>query len=147
MVQQFHDGMLARVQNDGKFSDPFPVTVGVKQGCVLAPTLFIMMFSVMLSDAFQDGDEWMSIRYRFDGGLFILRRLQAKNKGHKKVLDKCLFADDMAKTTSTKMQVSMDRMSQVRDKYDLKISTKNSDVVYQPAPEKPYNEPTITVNG
>ena len=28
MVRQFHDGMLARVQNDGKFSDPFPVTNG-----------------------------------------------------------------------------------------------------------------------
>ena len=30
MVRQFHDGMLARVQNDGEFSDPFPVTNGVK---------------------------------------------------------------------------------------------------------------------
>ena len=26
MVRQFHDGMLARIQNDGEFSDPFPVT-------------------------------------------------------------------------------------------------------------------------
>ena len=25
MVQQFHDSMLASDQNDGKFSDPFPV--------------------------------------------------------------------------------------------------------------------------
>ena len=32
MVRQFNDGMLARVQNDGEFSDPFPVTNGVKQG-------------------------------------------------------------------------------------------------------------------
>ena len=49
MVRQFHDGMLARVQNDGEFSDPFPVTNGVKQGCVLASILFSMMFSAMLS--------------------------------------------------------------------------------------------------
>ena len=35
VVRQFHDDMLARVQNDGKFTDPFPVTNGVKQGCVL----------------------------------------------------------------------------------------------------------------
>ena len=52
MGRQFHDGMLARVQNDGEFSDPFPVTNGVKQGCVLALTLFCMMFSAMLTDAF-----------------------------------------------------------------------------------------------
>ena len=26
MVRQFHDGILARAQNDDEFSDPFPVT-------------------------------------------------------------------------------------------------------------------------
>ena len=37
MVRQFHDDMHARVQDDGEHSQPFPVTNGVKQGCVLAP--------------------------------------------------------------------------------------------------------------
>ena len=54
MVRQFHDGMQASVQNNGEYSEPFPVTNGVKQGCVMAPTLFSMMFSAMLTDAFQD---------------------------------------------------------------------------------------------
>ena len=31
MVRQFHDGMLARVQNDGEFSETFPVTNGVNK--------------------------------------------------------------------------------------------------------------------
>ena len=52
MVRRFHDGMLDRVQNDGKFSDPFPVTNGVKQGCVPAQTLLSTMFSAMLTAAF-----------------------------------------------------------------------------------------------
>ena len=52
MVRQFHDGMLARVQNDGEFSDPFAVTNAVKQGCVPALTLFNMVFSAMLTAAF-----------------------------------------------------------------------------------------------
>ena len=52
MVRQLHDGMLARVQNDGEFSDRFTVTNGVKQGCVLAPTLFSMMFFAMLTAVF-----------------------------------------------------------------------------------------------
>ena len=30
MVRQFHDGILARVQNNGEFSDPFPVTNGIR---------------------------------------------------------------------------------------------------------------------
>ena len=61
MVRQFLDGMLVRVQNDGEFSDPFPVTNGVKQSCVLALTLFSMMFSAMLADAFQSGDNGIPI--------------------------------------------------------------------------------------
>ena len=74
MVRQFHDGMFARVQNDGEFSDPFPVTNCVKQVCVPAPALFSMMFSAMLTDAFQDGDNGIPIKYRFDEKLFNLRR-------------------------------------------------------------------------
>ena len=58
------------------------------------------MFSVMLTDAFQDGDNGIPIRYRFDGKLFNLRRLQAKSKVQTGVLD-FLFADDMAKGAPT----------------------------------------------
>ena len=43
MVWQFHDGMQARVQNDREYSEPFLVTNGVKQGCVMVPTMFSMM--------------------------------------------------------------------------------------------------------
>ena len=109
MVRQFHDGMLARVQNDDEFSDPFPVTNGVKQGCVLASTLFSMIFSAMLTDSFQDGDNGLSIRYRFDGKLFNVRRLQAKSKVQTEVLHELLFADDMAKgaPTEEKMQIKV----------------------------------------
>ena len=34
MVRQFHDGMQERVQNDGEYSEQFPVTNRVKQICV-----------------------------------------------------------------------------------------------------------------
>ena len=71
-VRQFHDGMQARVQNDREFSEPFEVTNGVKQGCVMASTLFSMMFYAMLMDAFQDSDTRFPIRYRFDGNIFNL---------------------------------------------------------------------------
>ena len=147
VVRPFHDGMLARVQNDGEFSDPFPVTNGVKQTYVLASTLFSMMFSAMLTDAFQDGDNDISIRYRFDGKLFNLRRLQAKSKVQTEVLDEFLFADDMAKgaPTEEKMQKGVDQVSDSCDSYDLTISIKKTEVVHQPAPGKPYKEPTITM--
>ena len=113
MVRQFHDGMQARVQNDGEYSEPFPVTNGVKQGCVMAPTLFSMMLSAMLTDAFQDVDAGFPIRYRFDGKLLNLRRLQAKSKVQTDVVDKLLYADDLAENSKSeeKNARAVDRMS------------------------------------
>ena len=64
--------------DDGESSAPFPVTNGVKQSCVLVPTLFSMMFSAMLTNAFHDSDSGIDIRYRTDGKLFSLWRHEAK---------------------------------------------------------------------
>ena len=126
MVRQFHDGMQARVQNDGEYSEPFPVTNGVKQGCVMAPTLFSMMFSAMLTDAFHDVDAGFPIRYHFDGKLLNLRRLQAKSKVQIDVVDKLLYADDLAENAKSeeKMQGAVYRMSKACDNFQLTISTK-----------------------
>ena len=146
--RQFHSGMLARVQSE--FSDPFPVTNGVKQGCVLASTLFSMMFTAMLTDAIQDGNNDIPIRYRFDRKLFNLRRLQAKSNVLTELLDEFLFADNMTKgaPTEEKMQKGVDQVYDSCDSYDITISIKKIEVVYQPAPyRKPYKELTITVKG
>ena len=65
------------------------------------------------------------------------------------VLDEFLFADDIAKgaPTEDKMQKCVERVSDSYDSYDPTISIKKTEVVYQPAPGKPYKEPTITVKG
>ena len=90
-----------------------------------------MMFSVMLTDAFQDGDNGIPIRYRFDWKLFNLRRLQAKSKVPTEVLDEFLFADDMAKgaPTEEKMQKDVDQISGSYDNYDFTISIIKTEVV------------------
>ena len=62
------------------------------------------------------------------------------------MLDELFYADDLAKNakSKTKMQGDVGRMSQACDNYDLyTISTKKTEVVHQPAPGKPYREPTI----
>ena len=107
------------------------------------------MFSAMLTDVFQDGDNGIPIRYSFHWKLFNLRRLHAKPKVQTEVLDEFLFANDMAKgaPTEEKMQKGVYQVSGSCDSYDLTISIKKTEVVYQPAPGKPYKEPTITVKG
>ena len=46
-----------------------------------------------------------------------------------------------------KCKKGVDQVSDSCDSYDLTISIKKTEVVYQPAPGKPYKEPTITVKG
>ena len=64
----------------GSRDDDFPVTNGVKQGCVHASTLFSFLFSMMLLSAFKDSDPGIQITYRTDGGVFNTQRLKAKTK-------------------------------------------------------------------
>ena len=149
MVRQCHDGMLALVQNNGEYLEPFPVTNGVKQGCVLAPSLFSMMFSAMLTDAFQEYDAVFPIRYRFDGKLFNLRRLQTKSKVQTDVPAELLYADDMAENAKTEKQIERlwNEIHKPVTTMNSKSAPKKIEVVYQPASGKPCSEPTITVNG
>ena len=49
--------------------------------------------------------------------------------------------------TEEKMQKGVDQVSDSCDSYDLTTSIKKTEVVYQPAPGKPYKEPTVTTNG
>ena len=95
-VRSFHDGMQVRVQDDGESSEPILVTNGGKQGYVLAPTLFSMMFSAMLAEAFRDNSDGIPIRYWTDSKVFNLRRLHAKSKVKMDCVRDLLFADDCA---------------------------------------------------
>ena len=57
IVRSFRDGMVGRFINEGFISDPFLVKNGTKQGCVMAPFLFNIVFSMMLHDAFNHCDK------------------------------------------------------------------------------------------
>ena len=52
IVKSFHDNMKGTVLYDGATSDPFNILSGVKQGCVLAPTLFGIFFATLLKHDF-----------------------------------------------------------------------------------------------
>ena len=150
MVRQFHDGMQASVQEAGVNSEPFPVTNGVKQGCVLAPTLFSMMFTAMLSDAFREDACGMQFRYRTDCSIFNNTvKLKARTKVMVDIIRDLLFADDCALNaySESEMQRSMDLFSAACRDFGLTISTKKTEVMFQPAPGQVYKAPKIVVEG
>ena len=83
IIRSFHEGMVPRVQDQGQTSEPFSVTNGTKQGCVMAPLLFRLVFSAMLYGAFHDHDVGALIRFRTDGNVFNLRRHNSKTRTSK----------------------------------------------------------------
>ena len=51
MICQLHEGQRGQVKQNGPLVDSFPISNGIKQGCVLAPSLFSIFFSMMLREA------------------------------------------------------------------------------------------------
>ncbi|VDL92357.1 unnamed protein product [Schistocephalus solidus] len=72
--------MMARVTNNGTASEAFAVTNGVKQDCVLAPTLFSLMLSAMMMDTYRDEQSGIRIAYRIDGTPLNSRCMQATTR-------------------------------------------------------------------
>ncbi|XP_069989480.1 uncharacterized protein [Penaeus vannamei] len=80
LIASFHDSMQVRVQENGDSSDPFQEKNGVKQGCVLAPTLFSFLFAAMLLADLRECNRGVYIPFRIDGKFFNLQRLKAKTR-------------------------------------------------------------------
>nr|VZI28354.1 unnamed protein product [Spirometra erinaceieuropaei] len=136
MVRQLHDGMMARVTDNGAVSEAFAVTNGAKQGCVLAPTLFSLMFSAMLMDAYRDERPGIRIAYRTDGHLLNQRRMNFQSRVSTTTVHELLFTDDCALNTTSEaeMQRSMDLFSAACENFGLVINTQKKVVMHQPPP-------------
>nr|VZH98596.1 unnamed protein product [Spirometra erinaceieuropaei] len=152
IVRQLHDGMMTRVTDNGAVSEAFAVTNGVKQGCVLAPTLFSLMFSAMLMDAYRDERPGIRIAYRTDGHLLNQRRMHFQSRVSTTTVHELLFADDCALNTTSEeeMQRSMDLFSAACENFGLVINTQKTVVMHQPPPNSatgPNASPQISVNG
>ena len=65
-LQQFHTGMCAQVVMAGSQSSSFPVEVGVKQGCVLAPIIFNLLLVAITLVSYCDlqSSHCVEIEYR-----------------------------------------------------------------------------------
>ena len=131
------------MQYDGSMSEAFDINSGVKQGCVLAPTLFNIFFSVLLKHAFKSTEEGILLRTHSDGKLFNPARLRAKTKVRKAILRDFLFADDAALVahSAEMLQCLLNQFSRACEAFRLTISLKKKKVICQ------GNEasPTLTI--
>ena len=119
---------MARVSDLGTKSEAFPVTNETKQGCVMAPLLFCIIFSAMLQDAFRNCSSGVMIRFRSDGGIFNLQRLKAQTKVSLLLLRELLFAEDCALIAHTEdeLQSILNDFARAASRYGLTISIRKT---------------------
>ncbi|VDL86080.1 unnamed protein product [Schistocephalus solidus] len=108
MVRQIHDGMMAHSTDNGTGSKAFAMINGVKQGSDLGPTLFSLMFSAMLTDAYRNKRLGIRIAYRMDGRLINQRRMHFHCTA---TIHKRLFADDCALNATTEEEMQRSAIS------------------------------------
>ena len=135
----FHEDMKGSVLFDGSSSAVFPIKSGVKQGCVLAPTLFGIFLSLLLSHAFSESEDGVFLHTRSDGKLFNLSRLRAKTKVRQLLLREMLFADDavLASHTQEGLQKLVNCLAHACREFGLIISLKKTNVMGQDVSEAP----------
>ena len=81
IVRSFHEGMICTaVQFYGDMSSEFGFKSGVKNNCVLAPTLFDILFALLLKHAFKSSTDGVYLHIRSDGRLISISRFRAKTK-------------------------------------------------------------------
>ena len=64
MIESFHTNVKGTVQFSNSSSRDFDIRSGVKQECVLAPTLFGIFFALLLRHAFGTASEGICLRTR-----------------------------------------------------------------------------------
>ena len=63
ILRQLHDGQQGQAKHNGSLSGSFLISSGVKQECVLAPTLFSIFFSIIFREAKEDLPDDIYIRF------------------------------------------------------------------------------------
>ena len=84
IIQQLYDGYSVKIEHNGTLSEPVLVTTGVRQGCIISPTLFLIVVDwVMRNNPPRSGIPWKVFEH----------------------LEDLEFADDVCLLSNTKEQM------------------------------------------
>ena len=101
MITFFHEDIQCTVCIISETSEAFPVSSGVKQGCVLALTFSGLFFSMLLQYAFTDCTDGIYIHTRADDKLFNIPHLHFRAKVMEVLICKMHSANNTALTSHT----------------------------------------------
>lgn len=139
LLRSLHESTNARVRVDGDFSEPFQVTTGVRQGCVLAPLLFLLYIHCIIFNTMSDADVGVHICHRSDSNLFNKRNLKAKTKVQTSKIQDLMFADDCALTAKNPedLQNLLNAFVMAAEKFGLKVNIQKTEIMFINCP--PHN--------
>ena len=133
-------------------SKSFPISNGVKQSCVLAPSHFGIFLTAGIQEAYKDRDEGIYIHYCTDGKLFNIALLRANTKVPKELWsgNSCLqmivkWLSLLTQNMICRLWLTALRVPQRN--MDWTISLKKREVLYQPPPGAEHVDPVINLNG
>ena len=133
------------MKHNGSLSGSFPISNNVKQGCILAPILFSIFFSIMLREekrTCQTASTFVSEQTPISSTL-------ARTKTIEELITELLFADDYALLAHTEeaLQHIVNRLSVAAKNFGLIISLKKTELLYQSPPRQAYSPPHISIDG
>ncbi|XP_063534978.1 uncharacterized protein LOC134744961 [Cydia strobilella] len=133
LIRAFHENMKGTVMFDGDSSAAFDMRRGVRQGCVLAPTLFGIFFSALLRAAFDRCDVGVHLHTRKDGKLFNINLLKSTRKRYDVLARELLYADDAALVANSEeeLQELINRFSHACRSFSMSVNTKKTVIMVQ----------------
>ena len=120
-IQQLYDKATSAVQMNGSIGEWFRTTVGVRQGCLLSPTLFNIFLERIMSDALEEHDGKISIggrnitNLRFADDIDSLAEEQQELEALVESLDKTCTRYKM-EISAEKTKLMTNSANRIRDK-------------------------------
>jgi len=96
LIAAQHTRMKASVNLKENFSAPLEIASSVKQGCVLASTLFSIYLTMVVNHAFDGYDEGVWIQSKPGADLFNVNQFKSSIRTRKVLIRELMFADDTA---------------------------------------------------
>ncbi len=149
ILRLLRDGMEVTVlSNGGTKSEPFTVETGVKQGCVIAPTLFVIFIAAILHLIGEELPQRIPIMYRTNGRLFNLNRFKAKRKVNCTKITELKYADDnvIAAHSAKDLQGILNAFAKANRALGLKLNIKKTQFLHQSPPYELAIQPSIKVD-
>ncbi|KAI5732115.1 hypothetical protein M8J77_021794 [Diaphorina citri] len=139
-----YDNTSSTVKVEDTKSPSFKIKTGVRQGCVLAPLLFILYMQAIIQNIINQNVGGIDLNFRLDTNMINRRNLKAKKKTKACKITDLMFADDCALFAETpeQLQLLVDLFTTESRKLGLKVNESKTEVMFvnmEPIP--------ITING